>query len=88
MVNPCMHVLHVYLLPHAPPSDANLRMFLRVTLEPPSSSLLQGALICIGSLGLLVTSNQLADKDWDSVDKGKGDAFMILSATPYSFSTS
>ena len=57
-------------------------------LEPPSSSLLQGALICVGGLGLLVASDQLTDKDWDAVDKGKGDAFMILGATLYGFSTS
>jgi solute carrier family 35 protein F1/2 len=35
-----------------------------------------------------VASDQLTDKDWDAVDKGKGDAFMILGATLYGFGTS
>src|SRR5579863_5485151 len=56
--------------------------------KPPSSSLLQGDLICIGGLGLLMASDQLTDKDWDAVNKGKGDALMILGATLYDLSTS
>ena len=57
-------------------------------MKPPLSKLLQGVLICIGGLGLLVTADQLTGKDWEAVNKGKGDAFMILGATLYGFSTS
>ena len=39
-------------------------------------------------LGLLVGADQLTNKDWAAVDKGKGDAFMILGATLYGFSES
>ena len=42
----------------------------------------------MGSLGLLVAANQLMDKDWESVNMGKGDTFMILGTTLYGFSTS
>jgi len=44
-----------------------------------------GALICIAGLGLLVASDQLTGKDWTAVNKGKGDAFMILGSTLYGF---
>jgi solute carrier family 35 protein F1/2 len=57
-------------------------------LKPPFSRRLQGALICIAGLGLLVASDQLTGKDWAAVNKGKGDAFMILGSTLYGFSTS
>jgi solute carrier family 35 protein F1/2 len=49
---------------------------------------LQGALICVLGLGLLVGADQLTNKDWEAVNKGKGDAFMILGATLYGFSES
>jgi len=39
-------------------------------------------------LGLLVAADQLTNKDWAALNKGKGDAFMILGATLYGFSTS
>ncbi|TEB36499.1 DUF914-domain-containing protein [Coprinellus micaceus] len=44
-----------------------------------------GIFICVGGLGLLVASEQLTDKDWDPVSRGKGDAFMIAGATLYGF---
>lgn len=44
-----------------------------------------GVLICIAGLGLLVTADQLTNKDWQAINKGKGDAFMILGATLYGF---
>jgi len=39
-------------------------------------------------LGLLVGADRLTNKDWRAVDKGKGDAFMIVGATLYGFSES
>ena len=45
-------------------------------------------MICVTGLGLLVASDQLTNKDWAAPNKGKGDAFMILGATLYGFSTS
>jgi len=44
-----------------------------------------GVMICVTGLGLLVASDQLTNKDWQAVNKGKGDAFMILGATLYGF---
>lgn len=44
-----------------------------------------GAGICVAGLGLLVGADQLTNKDWEAVNKGKGDAFMILGATLYGF---
>jgi len=44
-----------------------------------------GALICVAGLGLLVGADQLTNKDWTAVNKGKGDGFMILGATLYGF---
>ncbi|KAH9995015.1 DUF914-domain-containing protein [Russula vinacea] len=44
-----------------------------------------GVLICVAGLGLLVASDQLTHKDWAAVNKGKGDAFMIIGATLYGF---
>lgn len=52
------------------------------------SFFLQGVLICVAGLGLLVASDQLTHKDWAAVNKGKGDAFMIIGATLYGFSAS
>ncbi|CAA7267416.1 unnamed protein product [Cyclocybe aegerita] len=46
---------------------------------------LLGIFICIGGLGLLVGSDQLTNKGWDAVNRGKGDAFMIAGATLYGF---
>jgi len=46
---------------------------------------LLGVLICVTGLGLLVAADHLTSKDWAAVDKGKGDAFMILGATLYGF---
>jgi len=46
---------------------------------------LLGVFICVAGLGLLVGADQLTGKDWAAVDKGKGDAFMILGATLYGF---
>lgn len=42
----------------------------------------------MGGLGLLVASDRITDKDWTALSKGKGDAFMIIGATLYGFSTS
>ena len=67
------------------------RKFLYVSLLYPqhdSSQLSQGVMICVTGLGLLVASDQLTNKDWAAPNKGKGDAFMILGATLYGFSTS
>jgi drug/metabolite transporter (DMT)-like permease len=83
-----MHVLFVGLLAHAFPLDANSRTFSPGVFEPTSHGFLQGALICVAGLGLLVGSDQLTNKDWAAVNKGKGDAFMILGATLYGFSAS
>jgi drug/metabolite transporter (DMT)-like permease len=87
MGDTCVHVLFVRLLPQALPLDAISRTFPWVPFEIPSW-LLQGVSICIAGLGLLVTADQLTDKDWAALNKGKGDAFMILGATLYGFSTS
>lgn len=57
-------------------------------LKIPPSPALQGAVICVLGLGLLVGADQLTNKDWAAVNKGKGDAFMILGATLYGFSES
>lgn len=42
----------------------------------------------MAGLGLLVGADQLTKKDYAAVNKGKGDAFMILGATLYGFSES
>jgi len=42
----------------------------------------------VAGLGLLVGADQLTNKDWEALDKGKGDGFMILGATLYGFSAS
>jgi len=47
---------------------------------------LLGVLICISGLGLLVASDQLTHKDWQALDRAKGDGFMIAGATLYGFS--
>ena len=46
----------------------------------------QGIVVCVAGLGLLVASDQLTDKDYPALSKGKGDAFMIIGATLYGFS--
>jgi len=46
---------------------------------------LVGILICVGGLGMLVGSDQLTDKDYEAVDKVKGDLFMLLGASLYGF---
>ncbi|KAK2459810.1 hypothetical protein APHAL10511_008131 [Amanita phalloides] len=43
-------------------------------------------MICIGGVGLLVTSDILTGKNWFGPSKGKGDAFLIAGATLYGFS--
>ncbi|KAJ2925918.1 hypothetical protein H1R20_g11170, partial [Candolleomyces eurysporus] len=45
-----------------------------------------GVFICIGGLGLLVGADQITNKGWDPIARGKGDAFMIAGATLYGFS--
>jgi len=45
-----------------------------------------GVLICIGGLGLLVTSDSITDKNYPASNRRKGDAFMILGATLYGIS--
>jgi hypothetical protein len=57
-------------------------------LKIPPSPALQGALICVLGSGLLVGADQLTNKDWEAVSKGKGDTFMILGATLFGFSES
>lgn len=42
--------------------------------------------MCIGGLGLLVVSDTLTDRNYPALNKGKGDAFMIVGATLYGFS--
>ncbi|KAI9464200.1 hypothetical protein HD554DRAFT_1281605 [Boletus coccyginus] len=44
-----------------------------------------GVLVCIAGLGLLVVSDTLTDKNFPALNKGKGDAFMIVGATLYGF---
>jgi len=46
---------------------------------------LAGILICVGGLGMLVASDQLTDKDYEAVNKVKGDLFMLAGATLYGF---
>ncbi|TFK32782.1 hypothetical protein BDQ12DRAFT_691976 [Crucibulum laeve] len=46
---------------------------------------LLGVFICIGGLGMLVASDQITQKDWQALSRGKGDAFMIAGATLYGF---
>ena len=47
---------------------------------------LLGVVICICGLGLTVASDQLTHKDWQAVNRAKGDGFMIAGATLYGFS--
>ncbi|KAF6761468.1 DUF914 domain membrane protein [Ephemerocybe angulata] len=44
-----------------------------------------GVFICVAGLGLLVASDQITQKDWEAVARGKGDALMIAGATLYGF---
>ncbi|KAI9458146.1 DUF914-domain-containing protein [Lactarius psammicola] len=46
---------------------------------------LLGVMICVAGLGLLVAADQITDKDWPALSKGKGDAFMIVGASLYGF---
>ncbi|KAG6813164.1 hypothetical protein H0H92_013571 [Tricholoma furcatifolium] len=48
----------------------------------------KGVFICVAGLGLLVTSDELTDKDWTALSRAKGDAFMIAGATLYGLSNS
>lgn len=48
--------------------------------------LFKGVLVCVGGLGMLVSSDMLTDKNYPALSKGKGDAFMIVGATLYGFS--
>lgn len=43
--------------------------------------------ICVTGLGLLVTSDELTDKDYPAISKVKGDIFMIVGASLYGFSS-
>jgi solute carrier family 35 protein F1/2 len=45
-----------------------------------------GVLISVGGLGMLVGSDLLTDKNYPALNKGKGDAFMIIGATLYGIS--
>jgi len=45
-----------------------------------------GVLICVGGLGMLVSSDFITDKSWPALNKGKGDALMIIGATLYGIS--
>ena len=86
MGNPCMHVLFVPVYAHSLPLDPNSRTSLTCTPKYDLSLLSQGVVICVAGLGLLVGADQLTNKDWQAINKGKGDAFMILGATLYGFS--
>jgi solute carrier family 35 protein F1/2 len=44
-----------------------------------------GVLVCLVGLGMTVSSDFITDKNWPALNKGKGDAFMILGATLYGF---
>ncbi|KAF4610744.1 hypothetical protein D9613_006838 [Agrocybe pediades] len=46
---------------------------------------LLGVFICIGGLGMLVASDEITQKSWEAISRGKGDAFMIAGATLYGF---
>lgn len=83
----CMFFLYVYLRTRFHWTQILVCFFPRISKIPPSPAL-QGALICVLGLGLLVGADQLTNKDWAAVNKGKGDAFMILGATLYGFSES
>ena len=88
MGNPRMHVLFILVYAHALPLDPNSRTFRSCIPKQDPLQLSQGVMICVTGLGLLVASDQLTNKDWDAVNKGKGDAFMILGASLYGFSAS
>ncbi|KAF8261903.1 DUF914-domain-containing protein [Lactarius quietus] len=44
-----------------------------------------GVVICVTGLCLLVASDQMTNKTWSALDRGKGDLFMIIGATLYGF---
>ncbi|KAJ3794634.1 DUF914-domain-containing protein [Lentinula aff. detonsa] len=46
---------------------------------------LLGVFICVLGLGLLVCSDELTDKDYEALSRGKGDALMVAGATLYGF---
>ncbi|KIK11724.1 hypothetical protein PISMIDRAFT_122236 [Pisolithus microcarpus 441] len=52
---------------------------------PLTARSVQGVLICVGGLGMLLASDMLTDKNYPALNKGKGDAFMIIGATLYGF---
>jgi len=42
--------------------------------------------VCICGLGMLAGSDSLTDKNFVAINRGKGDAFMVVGATLYGFS--
>lgn len=60
-------------------------LYMRTRYRP---SQLLGVLVCVGGLGMLVASDELTDKDYPAANRGLGDAFMVIGATLYGFSTS
>lgn len=59
-------------------------LYMRTRYRP---SQLLGVLVCVGGLGMLVASDELTDKDYPAANRGLGDAFMVIGATLYGFST-
>ena len=59
-------------------------LYMRTRYRP---SQLLGLLVCVGGLGMLVASDELTDKDYPAANRGLGDAFMVIGATLYGFST-
>ena len=87
MGNTRVHVLFVRVHAHVLPLDATSCTFF-AAIPNTTSQLLQGIVICVTGLGLLVACDQITNKNWTALDKGKGDLFMIIGATLYGFSTS
>jgi solute carrier family 35 protein F1/2 len=47
---------------------------------------LLGVIICVGGMGMVVGADQITQKGWEAISKGKGDGFMLAGATLYGIS--
>lgn len=78
--------------PNPPAHFARTHFFLSFnfisTVSNPDANLTysQGVAICIGGLGMLVASDEITDKSWEALARGKGDGFMVAGATLYGIS--
>jgi hypothetical protein len=81
-----VHILFLALHAHAVPLDPAPCTY--SSLYPKGADLIfpQGVFICVAGLGMLVASDELTNKNWDPIARGKGDGFMIAGATLYGFS--